>query len=131
MRRASWPTRVMWTVWLCILHVWPPTHCCEDNLGPPVAHAWNPVFRDSPCWRPTIGSIVKCSVSIAIERPPLLIFADDWGRHPSSCQHLVKRLRNRHPILWVNTIGTRRVQFNGVTLGRSWEKVKKWWEGLR
>src|SRR5438132_682027 len=24
-------------------------------------------------------------------RPPLLVFSDDWGRHPSSCQHLVRR----------------------------------------
>ena len=23
-----------------------------------------------------------------------LVFSDDWGRHPSSCQHLVRRLLN-------------------------------------
>ena len=24
------------------------------------------------------------------EWPTLLVFADDWGRHPSSCQHLIQ-----------------------------------------
>ncbi len=36
-----------------------------------------------------------------------VVFADDWGVHPSSCQHLVSRLLTRWPVLWVNTIGTR------------------------
>ena len=35
-----------------------------------------------------------------------LVFADDWGRHPSSCQHLIRQLLARYPVLWVNTIGT-------------------------
>ena len=31
------------------------------------------------------------------ERPTLLVFSDDWGRHPSSCQHLIKRLKKTLP----------------------------------
>ena len=27
-----------------------------------------------------------------VTRPPLLVFSDDWGRHPSSCQHLIRHL---------------------------------------
>ena len=38
---------------------------------------------------------------------PLLVFADDWGRHPSSCQHLISRLLDRHRVAWVNTVGMR------------------------
>jgi hypothetical protein len=49
---------------------------------------------------------------------PLLVFADDWGRHPSSCQHLVRRLRADTPVLWVNSIGTRQVKADGITLRR-------------
>ena len=47
-----------------------------------------------------------------IPTPPvptqLIVFADDWGRHPSSSQHLVRELLPQYPTLWVNTVGTRR-----------------------
>jgi glycosyltransferase involved in cell wall biosynthesis len=57
---------------------------------------------------------------------PLLVFADDWGRHPSSCQHLVSRLLGRHPVVWVNTIGTRKPRLDLDTLHRGFEKLKHW-----
>lgn len=66
-----------------------------------------------------------------ISAPPLLVFADDWGRHPSSCQHLVLRLQRDFPILWANSIGTRRLKANAFTVKRAWEKLKSWNEGLR
>ncbi len=65
------------------------------------------------------------------ERPSLLVFADDWGRHPSSCQHLVRRLQGRWRILWVNTVGTRQVRVDGFTWRRGWEKLRSWSNGLR
>jgi glycosyltransferase involved in cell wall biosynthesis len=57
---------------------------------------------------------------------PLLVFADDWGRHPSSCQHLVRRLLGRHPICWVNTIGMRPPRLDLLTLRRGLGKVRQW-----
>ena len=63
-------------------------------------------------------------------RQSLLVFADDWGRHPSSCQHLATRLLDRYDVLWVNTIGTRRVRANSLTLRRACEKLKNWRKGL-
>lgn len=63
-------------------------------------------------------------------RPPLLVFADDWGRHPSSCQHLVRRLRADYRILWANTVGTRRARADTLTLRRGIEKLKNWRRGL-
>ncbi len=33
-----------------------------------------------------------------------IVFADDWGVHPSSCQHLFQRIAREHRVLWVNTI---------------------------
>lgn len=57
---------------------------------------------------------------------PLLVFADDWGRHPSSAQHLIGRLRDRHSVLWVNTIGTRPPRLNLGTLRRGLEKLRHW-----
>jgi glycosyltransferase involved in cell wall biosynthesis len=64
-------------------------------------------------------------------RPPLLVFADDWGRHPSSPQHLVRRLREEFPVLWVNTIGTRQVKADSFTFRRGLEKLRGWGQGLR
>src|SRR3984957_5853633 len=57
---------------------------------------------------------------------PLLVFADDWGRHPSSCQHLIRRLLDRPPTLWVNTIGTRKPRLDLDTLRRGLEKLRHW-----
>jgi glycosyltransferase involved in cell wall biosynthesis len=58
--------------------------------------------------------------------PPLLVFADDWGRHPSSCQHLVGHLMDRYEVWWVNTIGMRRPRLDRATLIRGLDKVGHW-----
>src|SRR5256885_11642523 len=59
-------------------------------------------------------------------RTSLLVFADDWGRHPSSCQHLVRHLLPRHDVYWVNTIGTRTPKIDLATLSRGLEKARQW-----
>lgn len=61
----------------------------------------------------------------------LMVFADDWGRHPSSCQHLVRRLRKHYRVLWVNTIGTRQVRANSLTFRRGLEKLRNWSKGTK
>ncbi|WP_166830300.1 glycosyltransferase [Thalassoroseus pseudoceratinae] len=58
--------------------------------------------------------------------PSLLVFSDDWGRHPSSCQHLVRRLLPETSTVWVNTIGTRTPKLNWMTAKRVWEKLRDW-----
>lgn len=60
--------------------------------------------------------------------PPtrLVVFSDDWGRHPSSCQHLTGHLLSRHPVLWVNTIGTRRPRFSLEDLMKITAKLHRW-----
>jgi glycosyltransferase involved in cell wall biosynthesis len=62
----------------------------------------------------------------AESHPSLLIFSDDWGRHPSSCQHLARILKESHRIWWVNTIGTRRPRLDLATLRRALEKARQW-----
>lgn len=59
-----------------------------------------------------------------LEGMRLVVFSDDWGRHPSSCQHLVRRLAGRHTVRWVNTVGMRRVRFcmADVQRGLGWLK---------
>lgn len=63
----------------------------------------------------------------AINAPPtLLVFSDDWGRHPSSCQHLIRELLPKFPVIWVNTIGTRKPRLDIATVRRAWEKASHW-----
>ncbi|WP_052639765.1 glycosyltransferase [Zavarzinella formosa] len=57
---------------------------------------------------------------------PLLVFADDWGRHPSSCQHLIRQLLPRHSVTWVNTIGTRTPRLDLDTVRRAAGKFRHW-----
>ncbi len=58
--------------------------------------------------------------------PPWLVFADDWGRHPSSCQHLVKHVLPHRHVVWVNTIGTRPPRLDWGTVKRAAGKIKGW-----
>lgn len=62
----------------------------------------------------------------ANEKPALLVFSDDWGRHPSSCQHLIRRLLPEYQVWWVNTIGMRRPAFDRVTLARGLGRLWDW-----
>jgi len=59
----------------------------------------------------------------------LVVFSDDWGRHPSSCQHLVRRLLPHYEVLWVNTIGTRTPKFDRATFARAASMVWQWSPG--
>ncbi len=56
----------------------------------------------------------------------LIVFSDDWGRHPSSAQHLVARLPGHYPIVWVNTIGTRGLRLDRATFDRVLGKLRQW-----
>ena len=56
----------------------------------------------------------------------IIVFSDDWGRHPSSCQHLFRHLLPRYRTFWVNTIGMRRPRFDLATLRRGLEKLLHW-----
>lgn len=53
---------------------------------------------------------------------PLVIFAEDWGAHPSSTQHLAKRLMAERDMIWVNSIGLRRPRLSD--LGRVLCKIR-------
>lgn len=66
----------------------------------------------------------------AVSAAPLLVFSDDWGRHPSSSQHLVTRFLGQRPIVWINTIGTRPPRLDTETVRRVIEKVRQWTGGV-
>lgn len=60
-----------------------------------------------------------------------VVFSDDYGRHPSSCQHLIRRFLPENRVLWVNTIGLRRPTFSTYDFWRSIGKIKEWTHPLR
>jgi glycosyltransferase involved in cell wall biosynthesis len=64
-------------------------------------------------------------------KPEFIVFSDDWGRHPSSCQHLFARISREHRVLWVDTIGLRSAKADSFTLFRGIEKLRKWARPLR
>lgn len=55
-----------------------------------------------------------------------LVFSDDWGRHPSSCEHIFRRLTGEHRITWVNTIGYRSPGLSWYDAKRAMEKLGSW-----
>ena len=59
----------------------------------------------------------------------LIVFADDWGRHPSSSQFLARELLTRYPTLWVNTLGTRRPRLALADLRRALGVARSWLGG--
>lgn len=58
-------------------------------------------------------------------RGSLVVFSDDWGRHPSSCQHVIRELAAEYRVLWVNTIGTRSPRVDLATLRRGLGKIRR------
>ncbi len=55
-----------------------------------------------------------------------VVFADDWGRHPSSCQHLFRRIITQAQVIWVNTIGHRMPRFTQYDIGRAAQILRTW-----
>jgi len=53
-----------------------------------------------------------------------IVFSDDWGRHPFSCQHIMQHFLPGNKVLWVNTIGMRRPRFTINDLKRSIQKLR-------
>jgi len=51
-----------------------------------------------------------------------IVFGDDWGRHPSTTQHLVRALPDCDRVLWVDSIAMRAPRFSMGDLGRAWSK---------
>ena len=56
---------------------------------------------------------------------PFVVFSDDWGEHPSSCQHLFAQLLPAHPVLWVNTVGMRTPTLSPADFRKAWRKLSR------
>ncbi|MFZ2281597.1 MAG: glycosyltransferase [Prosthecobacter sp.] len=60
-----------------------------------------------------------------------VVFGPDWGRHPSSSQHLFSEFLGVSPVLWVETVGLRMPQFTMRDLRRSVQKIVDFISGRR
>ena len=63
------------------------------------------------------------------DRTPFLVFSDDWGVHPSSCQHLFRHIAKTHKVLWVNTIGMRNPKPTFADFGKAVSKIARMFRG--
>ncbi|NCC91669.1 MAG: glycosyltransferase family 1 protein [Opitutae bacterium] len=55
-----------------------------------------------------------------------VVFSDDWGRHPFSCQHVMRHFLPANRLLWVNTIGLRLPRPSLYDVRRAAGKVASW-----
>jgi glycosyltransferase involved in cell wall biosynthesis len=53
----------------------------------------------------------------------IVAFAEDWGRHPTSSQHLLRHLAADRRILYINSIGLRRPRFDLHDAARATRKL--------
>lgn len=56
----------------------------------------------------------------------IICFGEDWGRHPTSTQHIMKKFAQNNTILWVNSISYRSPRFNLSDILRLFNKLKNW-----
>jgi glycosyltransferase involved in cell wall biosynthesis len=64
-----------------------------------------------------------------LEGAVILVFADDWGVHPSSAQHLFKRFLAKNRVIWFNTVGLRWPRLNLYDVLKLQRKVRHWTGG--
>ncbi|MCF7787324.1 MAG: glycosyltransferase [Prosthecobacter sp.] len=65
------------------------------------------------------------------QRHQFVVFGPDWGRHPSTSQHLFSELLDSNSVVWVETVGLRLPQLNLRDLRRSWQKLLDYFTGRR
>lgn len=54
----------------------------------------------------------------------ILVFSDEWGRHPFSCQHIMKYFLPHNNLIWVTPTGMRNPTFSWYDVKRSVEKLR-------
>ena len=52
-----------------------------------------------------------------------LVFGEDWGRHPSSSQHILTELMDHYEVTWINSIGLRQPKLSWRDINRVKEKL--------
>ncbi len=61
-----------------------------------------------------------------LKNKDFIVFSDDWGRHPFSCQHIMEHFLPNNRLLWVNTIGMRTPELSIYDIKRAFGKISSW-----
>lgn len=64
------------------------------------------------------------SATRRMDLPSFIVFSDDWGQHPSSCQHIFRHIAARHRVIWVNTVGMRSPKLTSRDISKAWRKLR-------
>jgi glycosyltransferase involved in cell wall biosynthesis len=59
-------------------------------------------------------------------KQPMVVVGDEWGLHPTSVQHLTRRLVQTRPVLYANTFCHRRPSWSRDDASRAWAKLRLW-----
>jgi glycosyltransferase involved in cell wall biosynthesis len=54
----------------------------------------------------------------------LICFGEDWGRHPSTAQFLVRQLLGPFRVIWINSLGWRPPRLSRQDLARAFSKMR-------
>lgn len=60
-----------------------------------------------------------------INQRDIIVFSDDWGRYPSTLQHIGKHLAINNRIIWIGSLGLRKPKLKLKDLYRTIEKITK------
>ncbi|MBI5215669.1 MAG: glycosyltransferase [Ignavibacteriae bacterium] len=55
----------------------------------------------------------------------IIVFGDDWGKYPSTMQHMGRILARENRLMWIGSLGLRKPKFSLYDAFRIWEKGKK------
>ncbi len=66
---------------------------------------------------------------MARDQTSFLVFSDDWGEHPSSCQHIFRHIVRDYPVVWVNTVGMRLPRLNKTDMVKGLKKLARMFWG--
>lgn len=61
-----------------------------------------------------------------LEGRDIVVFGEDFARHPHCLEHVVRRLLPRNRVLWVETVGMREPRLTLYDLRRAMEKARAW-----
>lgn len=59
-----------------------------------------------------------------LENKDLIFFSDDWGRYPSTTQHIAKILAEHNRIIWIGSLGLRKPRVTLSDFVRVFQKLK-------
>ena len=65
-----------------------------------------------------------------IENLSIVVFGEDYNRHPHALEHIINLFIPRNKILWVETMGLRTPKFNAKDIKRSFQKLYGMLQGI-